>query len=799
MSLSQTTPLLPVEVLWDHLARGTTGCLSSGGSPVLRLYVMQGEVMAALCDTDGVALVRRMVNHGAITPRQGVAFARSVEQGRTAEELLLGHVPDRLFHELLRARFEENVAAFCDQDRPVALQPMDAIFVRNVQYGHDSGELVAGLLERLERTAPLRTRTQPLTLRPGPSMPSNRDEQRVAELADPALALADLVGNSPLEPLRTLEVVEGMLRAGALVSDEVVGLAPAPALKRRRPSVGEFGVEELFRLDDEPASSVEVILEEEEDLEERETLSDESDGFDESDGNGAQGDMALPPLDPVAREPALLQSLEPEPPEPEPADQAADRLEPSAAEAPAWTQPAGETGEGSKAEAAAGDDDPGDWADYTLDDEPDDPAAAPVAPPVLAEAATGPIERTVSAPALPDDGVDSARPPLPVDADETWDPDAEAARASAAAERTDLGIAVGGAEAIPASPPPPELPAAFTAITESHAAEAPQDPDEMLFAGEAPAGPDAEEMLFAGEAPAGPDAEEMLFAGDAPAGPDAEEMLFAGEAPAGPDAEEMLFGGEAPQGPDDDALFGGEAPQGPDDDALFGGAEAPGADDDFFGFDSEPEDMAMFVDQDVVRGGGGGQFSLKRDLLDVVDLREETIRRERTVLPPPVEMPRHVDDEEDLILEAMGAEDAELTEDDKVVALSFGAPPLSRDEIEHKFEVCNSVLVEVAASLDGARGRGSGATSVQLLLDGAPSGYAIIFHGLMVRKDGTFDMASAAANLARRPSGEWRALADRGIMDLIERALSMAVVELGDDEIDDLLRRIAGYQQRLRN
>ena len=74
----------------------------------------------------------------------------------------------------------------------------------------------------------------------------------------------------------------------------------------------------------------------------------------------------------------------------------------------------------------------------------------------------------------------------------------------------------------------------------------------------------------------------------------------------------------------------------------------------------------------------------------------------------------------------------------------------------------------------------------------------MLFHGLRVRPNGTFDNASAAANLARRPDAEWRALADRGIMDLIERSLSMAVEELGDGEIDHLLQRVAGYQQRLR-
>ena len=145
--------------------------------------------------------------------------------------------------------------------------------------------------------------------------------------------------------------------------------------------------------------------------------------------------------------------------------------------------------------------------------------------------------------------------------------------------------------------------------------------------------------------------------------------------------------------------------------------------------------------------------------------------------------------------------DAEaLSEDERkaIVALAFTAPRLRGDEVRHKMEVCNDILAKVSAAIDLQDGTGSGQASIQLLLDGAPTMYAALFHGVEVARDGQFSIPQAVANLNRRPDAEHRALLDRGIMDLIERALSFTVEELHADAVDALLEKIAGYQRRLR-
>ncbi len=256
MSLLQPTIQPPIDVLREVLASGVTGRLALGPPRPVQIYCMHGAVMAAHAPDDGTAVVRRLVNHGALTARQGEAFVRSVEQGRSPEDLLLGHVPDRLFHEVVQARFEENLLPLFQADASCQFSAMDALFVRNIQIGHDTGVLLTTLARRAAYIAPLAARFETLTLRPGPSMPASRQEARLRDLCDPSCTLASLLAHSPTEPGRTLEIVQSLLTSGTLVSEKGLAAPPAPASPRptrpQRLVSDDFAVEDLFRLDEEP-------------------------------------------------------------------------------------------------------------------------------------------------------------------------------------------------------------------------------------------------------------------------------------------------------------------------------------------------------------------------------------------------------------------------------------------------------------------------------------------------------------------------------------------------------------------
>lgn len=236
-----------LDILHSALERGVTGRLSRRGTrgPVRELYVMQGQLLAAHGPDDGPWIVRRLVNSGALTERQGKAFIRRLTRGIPFEELILGHVPDRLLTELLAGRFRQNLLDFLSSPPPIDFQPMDTLFVPNLQAGHDTRQVVQAVVGLKERIGPLMRHRGALTLRLGPSMPSSRAEARLVDLCDPPIALRDLLTYSPFETGETLDHVMSMLSNGALVSDEGVRLQRT----RGHGPTADYAVEDLFTLD----------------------------------------------------------------------------------------------------------------------------------------------------------------------------------------------------------------------------------------------------------------------------------------------------------------------------------------------------------------------------------------------------------------------------------------------------------------------------------------------------------------------------------------------------------------------
>ena len=65
------------------------------------------------------------------------------------------------------------------------------------------------------------------------------------------------------------------------------------------------------------------------------------------------------------------------------------------------------------------------------------------------------------------------------------------------------------------------------------------------------------------------------------------------------------------------------------------------------------------------------------------------------------------------------------------------------------------------------------------------------------RGSGRLSVDTVMKNLRKRPASEHRRLLNRGMQDVIERALSVASEELDDAELETMLEAVAGYQQRL--
>lgn len=192
-------------------------------------------------------------------------------------------------------------------------------------------------------------------------------------------------------------------------------------------------------------------------------------------------------------------------------------------------------------------------------------------------------------------------------------------------------------------------------------------------------------------------------------------------------------------------------------------------------------DLAAFQDYDSSRGGGA--FSTERDLLDRVDLdgSEEAPLAE------------HVSTETVIEMEEADAKEASRG----AVSLNFSGPKLHDEEIHRKLEVVNDVLATICASIEAAEGRGSGQARLQLLVEGTAVQLAPLFKNVEVSNDGQLPTLFVLRNLRKRPEAEHRRLLNRGLTDLVERAVSAADDVLDVDALEAMLEQIAGYQQRL--
>lgn len=181
------------------------------------------------------------------------------------------------------------------------------------------------------------------------------------------------------------------------------------------------------------------------------------------------------------------------------------------------------------------------------------------------------------------------------------------------------------------------------------------------------------------------------------------------------------------------------------------------------------DDLAAFEDHDENRGGidgADGAFSTADHNLDRVEVADLTPEPE----PP---------------------------EADEAPASRFSAPVLSERDAQAKIAVARSVIETLSAAMDEAEGRGRGQTAVQLLLDGSPGPFKSLFANLSATDNGSVPADGLLRNLQHRPASEHRRLLNQGLLNLIERYLSVVVDELPDETIDQVLEEVAGYRQRL--
>lgn len=202
--------------------------------------------------------------------------------------------------------------------------------------------------------------------------------------------------------------------------------------------------------------------------------------------------------------------------------------------------------------------------------------------------------------------------------------------------------------------------------------------------------------------------------------------------------------------------------------------------------DTEPDpEMAAFQDYDTNRVGG--DFTTERTLLDRVELEGAASAQPRPSLAASTETVIEMEDAENAGKDALVG----------VVSLNFSGPKLHDEEAQRKIDVVNEVLATVCAAIEAVEGPGSGQARVQVLVEGSTGALVPLFKHVEVGPDGRLAVQTVLKNLHKRPATEHRRLLQRGLADLVDRALSLANESLDDEALEAMLEKIAGYQQRL--
>jgi len=188
----------------------------------------------------------------------------------------------------------------------------------------------------------------------------------------------------------------------------------------------------------------------------------------------------------------------------------------------------------------------------------------------------------------------------------------------------------------------------------------------------------------------------------------------------------------------------------------------------------DDDDLLAFADNEDDRSAGSGGFTTQTHNLDTVDVVDVA-----DVGPP------------------SRGEPVETELEAGEVTASFAKHALSEEDAEQKVVTANESLSAMCAAVDQAHGTGAGMAAVQLLVDGTPLRFKVLFAGLTVDEQGQLPTDGMLDNLYTRPVSEHRNLLSQGLIDLIERGLDIMGEDLPDEQFDAMYEAVAGYRQKL--
>lgn len=212
-----------ISTIRSAMAAELTGCVRvhvpiRGESAV---YVLEGELIAAVGAGDPVSVLDRLVSRGRVTKEQSQRLRERAARGGLELEDLEQEVGPTLLGRLMAGRFRDNLVFHVFDGGRFQFTPMDTVRVPHLQMGHDS----AGLLRELEvvhgRISPWMNVQRERDVVSGDAHPGSPQQRHIQAICAAGIRLDRLVKASPFFPAQTLVLVSQMVDSGSLISTEI--------------------------------------------------------------------------------------------------------------------------------------------------------------------------------------------------------------------------------------------------------------------------------------------------------------------------------------------------------------------------------------------------------------------------------------------------------------------------------------------------------------------------------------------------------------------------------------------------
>ena len=185
------------------------------------VYLMDGEVIAALTTNDVVAVIDRLVARGRIASQALSRLRAKASRAALGFDDLHREVEPALVGRLMAGRFRDNLVFYLFDGGRFVFEPLETVRVEHIQMGHDS----AGLLRELEvvhgRILPWMGLEKGRVMGSGPHTPGSPQQRHIQALCTSRVSLEQLLKSSPFFVSQTLVLVEQMVDAGSLEATPV--------------------------------------------------------------------------------------------------------------------------------------------------------------------------------------------------------------------------------------------------------------------------------------------------------------------------------------------------------------------------------------------------------------------------------------------------------------------------------------------------------------------------------------------------------------------------------------------------